>query len=114
MTLRATGEILILLLFVSACSQNPTRPSSIGGPATNSITTVQDVQDAAVAACSFLPTSRSVGDLLASISAQITQASQVADRICTALKTTPAPRSATEAQVSLVVDKVPISGKLVK
>lgn len=108
------GKMLLLVLAVSACSQNLDRPPAAGASAPNSTNIVQNVQDAAVSACRFLPTSRSIEDLVASISAQVTQASQLADRICTALKATPESRSAISGPETLMVGNVPVSGQRVK
>src|SRR5437763_1142271 len=93
--------VLLALLAISACSQSSSRPQATAAPAQNATNVVQNVQDAAVSACGFLPTTRSIEDLVTAVSAQIKQASQLANQICTALKSAPESRSAINGPVTL-------------
>jgi len=96
------GTALSAFITLGGCTTNGTQPA--GG------ITIQDVQNAAVAACSFLPTAASIASLLTANPAVAT-ASQVAALICEAVTAKP-PASAKLRGPNAIT--VVVNGKTVK
>jgi hypothetical protein len=86
-------------------------PSSVGNSAE-----ISQIQQAAVAACAFLPTVTTVADILAKNSSAVATAEQVAAAICAAV--VPAPKTSSKFKLTLIepinLSGITIDGKFVK
>ena len=101
---------LILLIALSALSGCATT----GGLAPISIA---GVQNAAVAACAFLPTATTVGNIIAAGNPLLTTAEAIAQAICAAVTQAPTVAAKSGRRMMVVqpmVNGVPIQGKFLR